>query len=228
MLHRLYLAKGVHATTAIEGNTLSEKQVEQHIEGKLELPPSKKYLQVEIANILSGCEIICKQVFAGPPRPLNVETIKSYDRLLLQGLSLPDDVKPGEIRKHEVGVARYKGAPAEDCEYLLERMCEWLAGLQENAPEWMAHAMPILRAILAHLYLAWIHPFGDGNGRTARLIEFAILIEAAFRTPAAHLLSNHYNETRSEYYRQLDFASKSGGDLRRHFFRTRSKVLWTV
>jgi hypothetical protein len=32
-------------------------------------------------------------------------------------------------------------------------------------------------------------------------------------TPAAHLLSNHYNQTRSEYYRQLDRASKSGGDV---------------
>ena len=32
-------------------------------------------------------------------------------------------------------------------------------------------------------------------------------------SPAAHLLSNHYNETRPEYYRQLDLASKSGGDL---------------
>jgi Fic family protein len=31
--------------------------------------------------------------------------------------------------------------------------------------------------------------------------------------PAAHLLSNHYNETRSEYYRQLDMASRSGGDV---------------
>ena len=36
---------------------------------------------------------------------------------------------------------------------------------------------------------------------------------AGVPTPAAHLLSNHYNHTRLEYYRQLDQASKSGGDL---------------
>jgi Fic family protein len=71
----------------------------------------------------------------------------------------------------------------------------------------------ILKAIIAHLYLAWIHPFGDGNGRTARMVEFYILLQGGVPSPAAHLLSNHYNETRSEYYRQLSYASKSGGDL---------------
>ena len=43
MLHRLYLAKGIQATTAIEGNTLSEDEVVRLIQGNLELPPSKEY-----------------------------------------------------------------------------------------------------------------------------------------------------------------------------------------
>jgi Fic family protein len=72
--------------------------------------------------------------------------------------------------------------------------------------------MAVIKAVLAHLYLAWIHPFGDGNGRTARLMELRILLEAGVPTPATHLLSNHYNQTRSEYYRQLRIASKSGGE----------------
>ena len=48
-LHTIYLAKGVAATTAIEGNTLSEQQVRQQIEGKLQVPPSKEYLKQEEA-----------------------------------------------------------------------------------------------------------------------------------------------------------------------------------
>jgi Fic family protein len=71
----------------------------------------------------------------------------------------------------------------------------------------------ILKAIIAHLYIAWIHPFGDGNGRTARLIEYRILLASGVPSPAVHLLSNHYNLTRTEYYRQLDRASASGGDF---------------
>src|SRR5580693_9061253 len=49
-LHRLFLAKGVRATTAIEGSTLSERQVLDHLDGKLELPKSKEYLKQEIDN----------------------------------------------------------------------------------------------------------------------------------------------------------------------------------
>ena len=65
----------------------------------------------------------------------------------------------------------------------------------------------------AHLYLAWIHPFGDGNGRTARLVEFLLLANCGVvPMPAAHLLSNHYNLTRDRYYRELARASESGGD----------------
>ncbi len=66
----------------------------------------------------------------------------------------------------------------------------------------------VLKAIVAHLYLSWIHPFGDGNGRVARLVEYQILLSAGVPSPSTHLLSNHYNETRSEYYRRLDRASR--------------------
>ena len=63
-----------------------------------------------------------------------------------------------------------------------------------------------------------ISQYGSGltmlpAGRTARLVEFHLLLAAGVPSPAAHLLSNHYNKTRSEYYRQLDLASKSGGDI---------------
>src|SRR5713101_1171428 len=50
-IHRMYMAKGVLATTAIEGNTLSEDEVRQILDGKLELPPSREYLAREVQNI---------------------------------------------------------------------------------------------------------------------------------------------------------------------------------
>jgi Fic family protein len=101
---------------------------------------------------------------------------------------------------------------------LMRQLCDWLAqpwireidGYERSS---VRRLDAVLKAVVAHLYLAWIHPFGDGNGRTARLVEFFILANAGIPFPAAHLLSNHYNETRSEYYRQLSYASKSGGDV---------------
>ena len=209
-LHKLYLAKGASATTAIEGNTLSEAEVVRLLEGKLKLPPSKAYLEREVRSVVDACNAIVQMCVRGNPRGLSPATIKNFNRLVLRGLPVDESTVPGETRRHQVGVARYRGAPPEDCEYLLEKLCEWLRGLRRNqSPVVFA----ILKAIVAHLYLAWIHPFGDGNGRTARLVEFYLLVEAGVPTPAAHLLSNHYNETRSAYYQNLDASSRSGGDV---------------
>lgn len=214
-LHQLYLAKGVQATTAIEGNTLSLEQVEKHLTGKLVLPPSQQYMQKEVENVLAACKIIGTEKFHEENPLITPGLIQYFNRVALDGLECEEGVVGGKIRTHSVTVARYLGAPAEDCEYLLERLCAWLNS-QDFAPNpELGLAVPILKAILAHLYIAWIHPFGDGNGRTARLIEFYILVHAGVSTPAAHLLSNHYNLTRTAYYRELDRSSRaSGGDVK--------------
>ena len=57
-LHQLYLAKGAAATTAIEGNTLSEEEVLKAVEGRLVVPPSKQYLKQEVENIIAACNSI--------------------------------------------------------------------------------------------------------------------------------------------------------------------------
>ncbi len=212
-LYQIYLAKGVLATTAIEGNTLTEEEVRQHLDGKLRLPPSREYLAQEIDNVVAGCNSIHNDLALGKMPVLTDDRIIELNRIVLDKLALEEGVKAGEIRRHDVTVGRYRGAPAEDCRYLLERLCEWLAGEEFQARTGLEVPTAILKAILAHVYLAWIHPFGDGNGRTARLVEFQILMSSGVPAPAAHLLSNHYNQTRAEYYRQLDAASKSGGDV---------------
>ena len=211
-LYRVFLAKGVLATTAIEGNTLTEEQVMKRIDGELHLPPSKEYLGQEIDNIVEACNTIGKRILEGQPAPLSIDELKEFNRLALEDLPVGEEVIPGKIRSHEVVVGTYKGAPPADCEYLTHRLCEWLAG-EFSPPAGYEIGLGILRAILAHLYLAWIHPFGDGNGRTARLAEFEILLALGVPAAAAHVLSNHYNQTSTEYYRHLDISHKSGGNV---------------
>lgn len=212
-LHQVYMVKGVLASSAIEGNTLSEEQARKYLEGELELPPSQEYLGREVHNVVDATNLIGERILSTKSTDITVEDIKEYNRIVLASLELPPEVRPGKIRDHSVTVSRYLGAPPEDCEHLLERMCEWInsSELCPSTDDRVVYGL--LRAILAHLYLAWIHPFGDGNGRTARLIEFQILVAAGLPSPAAHLLSNHYNLTRHEYYRQLDHSSRSGGDI---------------
>jgi hypothetical protein len=134
---------------------------------------------------------------------------------VLDGLPEEDGVVPGKIRTKGVEVGRvYQGPPAGDCLYLLDQLCAWLRQMHEDArqasPE-VSRAISVVRAVLAHLYLAWIHPFGNGNGRTARLVEFQLLLESGFPTPACHLLSNYYNRTRTRYYQALNETSRAEG-----------------
>lgn len=211
-LYRIYLAKGVHATTSIEGNTLTEEQVRRQLDRNLTVPESQRYLQQEVQNMIDAYNEIKADLLSDPGIEITPERIKRFNALTLRGLPVGDGVIPGGVRTYSVGVANYRGAPASDCEYLIGRLCDWL-----NGPEFRAEdpdfrfALILAKAILAHVYVAWIHPFGDGNGRTARLVEFQALAQSGLvPLPAAQLLSSHYNMTRSAYYSALDRSSKGG------------------
>jgi len=211
-LHQLFLAKGVHATTAIEGNTLNEEDALRAIQGTLDLPRSQRYLGQEIRNIIDAANEIKDELVFSAEASTNLtrKKIEHYNALVLRDLPIDEGVVPGKIRDHSVGVGRYRGAPHQDCLYLMDRLCHWLNASELNAAEPDKRVpFAILKAVIAHLYIAWIHPFGDGNGRTARLVEVQILLAAELPAPACHLLSNHYNLTRTEYYRQLDQASRT-------------------
>jgi Fic family protein len=212
-LHSVYLAKGVWGTTAIEGNTLTEEEVLRHVQGKLEVPPDKEYLKQEIDNIVQEANRMIDKIRRSEPLILSLERIKEINKVVLKDLAVDDEVEPGKVRRYSVGVLGYRGAPFEDCEHLLSRLCDWL-----NGPDFEPKAglerihMAILKAIIAHLYIEWIHAFGDGNGRTGRLLEVQILLAAGVPSPAGHLLSNHYNLSRKEYLKELKMASESGGE----------------
>ena len=182
-VHRLYLAKGALATTAIEGNTLSEEEVTGLLAGTLKLPPSREYLGQEIENIVNACNALTNDIATSGTKPLTAAIIKEMNRAVLNELDVEDHVAPGEIRTTEVVVGRYKCPPHQDCVFLLDRLCDVLNKFPLADDNPIAYAF--LKAIFAHLYLAWIHPFGDGNGRTARLLEFYILIALAYRSQPA-------------------------------------------
>jgi Fic family protein len=107
-----------------------------------------------------------------------------------------------------VGVV-YRPPSFEQVEEYVQKLCEWLAR-EFHYKQGQNFDEAVLEAIVSHVYIEWIHPFGDGNGRTGRLLEFYILMRAGIPSIASHILSNHYNKTRTMYYRQLQHASETG------------------
>lgn len=205
------LVKGAQATTAIEGNTLTEQQVAGIRDGTYRAPPSRQYQEREVRNVLAALGEIDQRIMDGERPLITRELICDFNHRILRDTDHEEDAIPGRIRHHSVGVPGYLGAPAEDCEYLLDTLAEWLEGdsFQSEDTE-VLFALLIACAMYAHLYIAWLHPFGDGNGRTARLLEYLILARSGMvPLPAAHLLSNHYNLTRDRYYRELATASRT-------------------
>ncbi len=209
-LYTITLSRGAQATTAIEGNSLTIEQVQGILRGDYRAPPSRAYQEREVRNVLDALQEIGDQVQAGVKPIITGEMIGEYNRQILDGTDHEPNAVPGLVREHLVGAGRYAGAPAEDCRFLLDRLAAWLEGdTFRSDDQGVQFALHVVAAICAHVYIAWIHPFGDGNGRTARLLEFAILARSGMLPLlATHLLSDHYNLTRDRYYRELDASSQ--------------------
>ena len=93
------------------------------LEARLELPPSQEYLAREVQNFVDACSAVWDDVLAGEPLALTPER-RDFNAQVLRGLEVRDEVRPGVVRRHEVGAFRYRGAPAADCAHLVARLCE--------------------------------------------------------------------------------------------------------
>ena len=201
------LIKGAVATTAIEGNTLTTEDVENIQKGH-SMPPSKEYQEIEVKNIINAFNSIIKDVVGKNKISLILPgLLKKFHKMVGAGLGQHFDAIPGKYRTDNRTVGKYRTPNHEDVELLVKRLYDWLKNDFEinKGPNYFN---TIIKAIVAHIYIEWIHPFADGNGRTGRLIEFYVLLRSGTPVIASHILSNFYNETRSEYYRQFENARK--------------------
>ena len=199
------LRKGAQATTAIEGNTLSEEEIEKIQEG-WSLPPSKEYLQTEVNNILEAFNTLLHEIVAeGKVNVITPELIRNFHSMIGKNLGDHFDAIPGRFREDRRYVGPYLAPDHKHVPELIKKLCAWI-GKEFHYNDGQNFEFSVIEAIVTHVYIEWIHPFGDGNGRTGRLIEFYVLLRAGLPNIVSHILSNFYNLTRPEYYRQLDMA----------------------
>ncbi|MCL2042724.1 MAG: Fic family protein [Treponema sp.] len=209
-MHSVSLDKGALATTAIEGNTLTEDDLALIQNGK-NLEPSRRYLQKEVENVLAAFNLIFKElVWEKSPYLITPELIKRFHEMIGKDIGEAFNAHPGQFRRQNVTVGIVYRPPAFDqVEELVRKLCDWLYKVfHYNQGQNFDEA--VIQAIITHVYIAWIHPFMDGNGRTARLLEFYLMLRAGIPSFASHILSNHYNETRTMYYKYLEESTKTG------------------
>lgn len=202
---------GLHALAGLEGNTLSEQQVADCIDGRLKLPASQAYLAQEIQNLLKAVRWTEDRLRAGD-KQFSPWSLQLLNAQVLKGLPWDDETSPGDYRSTRQPSAQ-GGVPPEDIGYLVERLCEWLKAdrfMPEHAEE--AQAFGLVRAILAQLYLIWIRPFSEGNGRTAWSVSAQLLLEAGLPLLTVHRLIVHVGRARNAWMREIMGAASGHGD----------------
>jgi Fic family protein len=206
-LLRVSLSKGAQATTAIEGNTLSLDEVKRVLGGQ-SLPPSKEYQAIEVRNILAGFNVILVEaVEDGRGDLVTADLLRRFHQIIGRDLGEHFAAVPGRFRTDRRHVGPYLTPDPDDVPELVDTLCEWIRR-EFHYSSGQSIAEAIVQAIITHVYIEWIHPFGVGNGRTGRLVEYYILVRAGLPDIASHILSNHYNDTRPEYYRLLHRANE--------------------
>lgn len=208
-LMQVAMMKGAQATTAIEGNTLSEEEIVQ-IMNHQTLPPSKEYQAIEVGNILTAFnQLLSEVVDENIDHLISIELLKRFHKMVGQNLGEHFAAIPGHLRNSDVIVSRYRCPDYRDVPILLEKLCKWLRNEFKYGQKEQSFAEVVVQAIVTHIYIEWIHPFGDGNGRTGRLVEFYLLLRGGNPDISSHILSNYYNMTRTAYYLQIEKATES-------------------
>lgn len=154
-----------HGSTAIEGNTLTLRETQLLIDEGI-TPAGNKRLREIHETLNHDRAVLCLQRFVSEAQSIGEAGIAELHRLVMANI---DDERSGGYRTERVLVT---GAPLqplrpESVPSAMNELCLWIGNALPD---------PVLAAGEAHYRFVKIHPFYDGNGRTARLLMNWILL----------------------------------------------------
>jgi Fic family protein len=202
------IRRSIFSTAAIEGNPLKEEEVGKIIEEQPHVRQKDSEAKKAILNLKKVYNYI-KTI--NPPtgsHELTEVFIKETHRIITTELDYKDNL-PGKYRNHsvKVGDKEHGGiyTPPKcqpDIINLMKEFAGWI-----NCKEVMA-LDSFIRASLAHYHLGLIHPFGNGNGRTIRIVE-AMLLRTSGIKYVPTMLSNYYYRNIDDYYFAFSLTRKN-------------------
>lgn len=195
----------VHYSTLIEGNELPLIEAERAARGKLEPTNEAK---IELINYVAALDLIdqCHDVGRLDVTP---RFLLDLHGTLMSGLGRPDgNFKP----RHEgawrdgralipdnLGQIVHEGSPPEEVPGRMAGLCEWITQREERLDE---YPPPVIAGV-AHYAITDIHPFANGNGRTARLTATAILQTHGYLPGRLFSFESYYARDRDAYLAAL-------------------------
>ena len=194
------LLHAVEAVTSarIEGNHTT---IASYIEKRDDDSHKNDEQIIEISNLIDGLDFIDKYVME---EPISADFIKELHRIVVGGLTHEGDKRAGAWRDEPRYIANAKHQPPEPYD-VPDLMRELINYINSNEGE----QYDLLKIAIANHRFVWIHPFGNGNGRTDRLMTYALLCKKGYIAPNKMRLFNPtaiFAGDRNKYYDMLALA----------------------
>lgn len=196
-LRRTARLLSTHFSTQIEGNQLSPSQVKAVVEGEGNFPGRERD-EAEVRHYFAALEHV--ERLGGVPTPLTEAEVRTIHGLVITGKAKPTRYRDGQnvIRDARTGRTVYMPPEAKDVPGLMKDLVRWV---NESVAEGEL-PVPIVAA-LAHYQFATVHPYFDGNGRTARLLTNLLLHRSGYGLNGIYSLEEYYAAKLDGYYAGL-------------------------
>lgn len=201
-LEDFYKVELTYTSNAIEGNTLTRAETAQVVEKGLTIEGKQLSEHLEAINHAEALDYV-RELTDKKRSQLTQTDLLNIHRLILQRI---DDTNAGKYRTAAVRIAGSDVILPNPLKIpeLMDGFFEWLTTTTETHPAKIA--------VDAHFKLVSIHPFTDGNGRTARLLMNLLLMQVGFSPTVIR------NEARSEYIGSIEYGQKTQDLGRYHDF----------
>lgn len=204
-LQEVQLKREVAGTSRIEGADFTERELEDAMTQEPEDLITRSQRQA------SAAVRAYKWIATVPPdRPVDASLIEAIHRLIVTGAD-DDHCAPGILRGDgdnvTFGSPAHRGAEGgKECREAFDKLID-VINSDATGHDWLVQALAL------HYHFAAIHPFQDGNGRTARALEALLLGRAGLREVCFISMSNYYYDEKRGYLKTLSDVRASDHDL---------------
>jgi len=228
-LSRQARIRATHYSTRIEGNRLTLEEAEEVIVGRR---GAFHGLERDVAEVRNYWDALTRvEEWAAKKRPVSEDLIQRIAGIVIGGKrSGPAAYRDGQnvIRDSATGGIVYMPPEASDVPGLMGKMVRWIHQAETDQ-------VPVVLVVaLAHYQFVTIHPYYDGNGRTARLLATFILHRGGYGLGGIFSLEEYHYRDIAAYYEALDvgehhnyYMGRADADLTgwiEYFARTLSTV----
>lgn len=197
-----------HYSTHIEGTDLSFDQAKRILNGK-KVEGVRENDKRELLNYKKALDFVSK--YLGKEDPITEGLIREIHKTLVKGVR-GGQAEPGRYRTIQNYVVNsrtkeviYTPPPPLEVPHLMREFVEWL---NEDI-----NISDIMVAGMAQFQFVHIHPFLDGNGRTARLLSTLILYKTGYDFKRLFTLSEYYDKDRPTYYQAIQSVREKNMDM---------------